>query len=155
MKYISLLLVVAFVGFTFWFSKQAEDLTIDQMNKMNGMITRYMTEALVKNQPEVKDVEFSKIYTEVIESGRKMKAHFKFSYFEPNADGGFDKIYRKGSFIITSEDGDNWKAQIEKANDVKVEFLEPFDVTSGNDDSSDEEEVMEEDPGSADESEEQ
>lgn len=132
MKYISLVIVIAFIAFTFWFSKKTEELTIDQMNKMNNMITQYMTQAVQSNQPEAQDIEFSKIYTEVIESGKKMKAHFKFSYTEPNEQGEMEKVYRKGSFLITSEDGDQWTAQIEEAGDVKVEFMEPFDVTDEN-----------------------
>ena len=130
MKYISLLVVIFFVGFTFWFSKRAEDLTIDQMNKMNKMITQYMTQSVEAKQPNATDIDFSKIYTEVVEPGRRMKAHFKFSYMEPNKDGDNEKVYRKGSFLITSEDGEQWKAQIEEAGDVQVEFMKPFDVTS-------------------------
>lgn len=142
MKYISLIVVILFIAFTFWFSKRAEDLTIDQMNKMNIMITQYMTQAVETQQPEATEIEFSKIYTEVVEPGKRMKAHFKFSYMEPNKDGEMEKIYRKGSFLITSEDGDKWKAKIEEAGDVQVEFMQPFDVTNngaGTEDASSEE----------------
>lgn len=129
MKYLSLLAVIAFVGFTFWFSKQTEDLSIDQMNKMNRLITQYMTRSVQNQNPQAQEIEFSRIYTEVVESGKKMKAHFKFSYVEPNEKGELEKVYRKGTFLITSQDGNKWKAQIENAGDVKVEFLSPFDVT--------------------------
>ena len=138
MKYISLIIVVAFIGFTFWFSKQSEDLSIDQMNKINNLITQYMTQIVQEKQPDATDIEFSKIYTEVIESGRKLVAHFKFSYIEPNEDGKLEKVYRRGSFLITSEDGEQWKAQIEKAGDVKVEFLDPHEVKKGESSSNEE-----------------
>lgn len=128
MKYLSLIVVVAFIAFTFWFSKKTEELTIDQMNKMNNLIKSYMTQAVQNNQPNASEIEFSKIYTKVLESGKKMEAHFKFSYQEPNAEGEMVKVYRKGTFLITSEDGEQWTAQIEKAGDVKVEFMQPFDV---------------------------
>ncbi len=133
MKYISLLAVIGFIAFTFWFSKRTEELSIDQMNKMNNMIAQYMTQAVQNNQPNATDIEFSKIYTEVLESGKKMKAHFKFSYIEPNEQGEMEKVYRKGSFLITSEDGNQWKAQIEEAGDIKIEFLQPYDVTDSAD----------------------
>jgi hypothetical protein len=133
MKYISLLVVIAFVVFTFWFSKQTEDLTIDQMNRMNNMITQYMTDAVQNNNPEITDIEFSRIYTEVVERGREMKAHFKFSYLEPNAEGEMEKVYRKGTFKITSEDGLKWIAQIEQAGDVQVEYLQPFEINANED----------------------
>ena len=58
-----------------------------------------------------------------------MKAHFSFSYMEANQDGEMEKVYRKGTFLITSEDGKKWTAQIEQAGDVKVEFMEPFEIT--------------------------
>ncbi len=129
MKYLSLVIVIAFICFTFWFSKRSEELTIDQMNKINNLITAYMTQAVQNNQPNATEIEFSKIYTEVIESGKEMKAHFKFSYMEPNADGEMEKVYRRGTFLITSKDGNKWTAQIENAGDVKVEFMEPFEIT--------------------------
>lgn len=131
MKYLSLIAVIVFISLTFWFTKRAEELSIDQMNKMNELITEYMKQAVKNNQPEASDIEFSKIYTEVIESGKKMKAHFKFSYMEPNKDGEMEKVYRKGTFLITSDDGQQWKAQIESAGDVKVEFMAPFSVEEG------------------------
>lgn len=130
MKYISLLVVIAFIAFTFWFSKKTDDLTIDQMNRMNNMIARYMTDAVQNNNPNVSDIDFSKIYTEVVETGKEMKAHFKFSYMEPNAEGDMEKVYRKGTFRITSEDGFKWVAQIERAGDVQIEYLQPFAINS-------------------------
>lgn len=133
MKYLSLVIVIAFICFTFWFSKRSEELTIDQMNKINNLITAYMTQAVQNNQPNATEIEFSKIYTEVLESGKEMKAHFKFSYMEPNANGEMEKVYRRGTFLITSEDGNKWTAQIENAGDVKVEFMEPFEITEAGD----------------------
>lgn len=129
MKYLSLVIVGAFIAFTFWFSKRAEDLTIDQKNKMNNLIKQYMTQAVQNNQPDASEIEFSNIHTETVEAGKKMKAHFKFSYMEPNKDGAMEKVYRKGTFLITSEDGLKWKAQIESAGDIKVEYMEPFEIT--------------------------
>lgn len=150
MKYLSLLLVVVFIAFTFWFSKKSEDLTINQMNKMNNLITQYMTQAVQSNQPDATEIEFSKIYTEVIESGRRMKAHFSFSYMEPNSQGEMQKVYRKGTFLITSEDGNKWTAQIEKAGDVKVEFMQPFEIASNDDGSFSADPVDEEESGEDD-----
>ncbi len=130
MKYISLLVIIIFIVLTFWFSKKTEDLSIDQMSRMNKMITDYMTQVLEEKHPNAVEVEFSKIYNEVIESGRKMKAHFKFSYKEPNEQGELEKVYRKGSFLITSQDGKKWTAKIDEAGDVKVEFMDPFSISS-------------------------
>ena len=130
MKYISLLVVIVFVVLTFWFSKKTEDLSIDQMNRMNKMITDYMIQVLEEKHPGAVEIEFSKIYNEVIEKGKKMKAHFKFSYKEPNDQGELEKVYRKGSFLIISQDGKKWTAKIEEAGDVKVEFMEPFSINN-------------------------
>lgn len=129
MKYISLLVVMAFIAFTFWFSRKTETLSLDQMNRMNTMITQYMTQAVQTNQPNATEIDFSKISTEVLEEGKKMRAHFAFSYVEPNAAGENEKVYRKGTFLITSEDGSKWTAQIESAGDVQVEFIKPFQIT--------------------------
>lgn len=133
MKYLSLVAVILFIGFTWWVSQKTQELSVQQINKMNNLIGQYMTNAVQSQQPNATDIEFSQIYTEVLEKGRKMKAHFKFSYMEPNANGDMEKVYRKGSFIITSEDGDQWKAQIEQVGDVQVEFMKPFTIRAGQD----------------------
>ena len=133
MKYLSLLAVIIFISFTWWVSKKTQDLSVQQINKMNKMIEQYMTQAVQSNQPDVSEIDFSQFNTEVIEKGHKMRAHFKFSYMEPDSEGNMRKVYRKGSFIMTSEDGDKWTAQIEQAGDVQVEFMKPFTITSGED----------------------
>ena len=71
MKYLSLVVVVLFIAFTAWFSKKTEDLTIDQMNKMNNLITQYMTQAVENHNPKAEEIDFSKIHTEVIEKAEK------------------------------------------------------------------------------------
>ena len=133
MKYLSLVAVIVFIGFTWWVSQKTQDLSVQQINKMNSLIEQYMTQAVQNNQPDASEIDFSQIQTEVVEKGRKMRANFKFSYMEPNAQGEMEKVYRKGSFLITSEDGDKWVAQIEKAGDVQVEFMQPFTITNGQD----------------------
>ncbi|MCJ8275602.1 MAG: hypothetical protein HRT44_10150 [Bdellovibrionales bacterium] len=133
MKYLSLVAVIIFISFTWWVSQKTQDLSIQQINKMNNLIEQYMTQAVQTNQPDASEIDFSSIQTQVIEKGRKMRANFKFSYMEPNEQGEMQKVYRKGSFLIVSEDGDKWTAQIEKAEDVQVEFMQPFTITNGQD----------------------
>ena len=113
MKYLSLVVVIVFIGFTAWFSQRTEQLTIDQMNKMNNLIQQYMTQAVQNHNPNIQDIDFSQVSTEVIESGRKMKANFSFSYTEPNESGDLENVYRKGSFLITSEDGEKCKGWVQ------------------------------------------
>ena len=131
MKYLSLIIIIGFLAVTWWVSEQKRDLSVQQISKMNSLIQNYMVEAVRTNQPDVSDIDFSKINTEVIEKGRKMKAHFKFSYMQPTEDGEPTKVFRKGSFLITSLDGDKWRAQIEQVGDVQVEFFEPLTIKAG------------------------
>lgn len=131
MKYLSLILVIAFLQLTWWFSQQKRDLSVSQHNKITTLIREYMTQAVKGKEPNATDIEFSSIYTEVVEEGKKMKAHFKFSYMQPSENGEASRIQRKGSFFIASEDGDNWKAQVEQVNDVQVQFMETQTITPG------------------------
>lgn len=133
MKYVLTLSVIGFIAFTTWFSQRADELSQSQINKMNKIITEYMTQAVLNQQPEATDIEFSKVLTEVVKEGREMKAHFQFSYMQPNSNGEKEKIHRKSTFLITSKDGDQWKAQIESASDVKVEFMEPLTIPASSD----------------------
>ena len=66
-----------------------------------------------------------------------MQAQFKFSYSVPGEDNSVNRIAREGHFIITSENGDDWVAKMEKINDSYVEFSEALQITlnsSGTDD---------------------
>ncbi|MCB0377473.1 MAG: hypothetical protein KDD33_03190 [Bdellovibrionales bacterium] len=130
MKYLSLVVVVIFIAFTWWFAQQTGGLSAQQINKMENIIADYLAEAMMENQPNIQEVEFDTLRTESLESGRKMRVHFNLSYLAPNDQGQMERVHREGSFMVTSEDGDKWKAQIEQAGDTKVEFLEPFEIYS-------------------------
>lgn len=131
MKYLSLILVVAFLQLTWCFSQQKRDLTVSQHNKITTLIRQYMTQAVKSKEPGASDIEFSSIYTEIVEEGKKMKAHFKFSYMQPSENSEASRVQRKGSFFITSEDGKDWRAQVEEVNDVQVQFIEAQSISPG------------------------
>ena len=147
MKYLSLILVLIFLQGTWWLSQQKRDLTVSQHNKITNLIQEYMTQAVKKKEPEAKDIQFSNVYTEVVEEGKKMKAHFKFSYQQIQPDGSFSTIHRKGQFFIASSDGNDWKAQVEQVQDVQVEFMEPQTISPTNESTPSPEEAKSEEEG--------
>ena len=61
MKYLSLIAVILFIGFTWWVSQKTQDLSVQQINKMNNLIGQYMTQAVQSQQPNASDIEFSQI----------------------------------------------------------------------------------------------
>lgn len=144
MKYISLLIVLGFLIFTWKVSTSKKDLTLSEQQRLNEVISEFVTKAVQEKVPNATDIQFSKLYTEVLEPGEKMRAHFSFSYLEnteapkPSPTGLIQDMplpkedlrrYRKGSFFITSKDGNQWNAKIEKIDDIKIEFVEPLDMS--------------------------
>lgn len=138
MKYLSLIIVLAFLIFTWKISNSKKDLSISEQQKLNEVLGEFVSKAVQEKVPGAKDIQFTKIYTEVLEPGEKMRAHFSFSYTESkntsegaetNSDNDDLRRHRKGSFYITSNDGNQWTAKIEKIDDVKIEFVEALDVS--------------------------
>jgi hypothetical protein len=128
MKYLSLIAIVIILQLSWWFSQKDKALTQGQKNRLLNVVKEYMTQSVKAKEPEASEIEFSNLYTETVEEGKVLKAHFKFSYLQKLPDAPPNKVHRKGHFLVTSNDGMQWKAQIDQINDVQVEFIESFNI---------------------------
>ena len=79
------------------------------------------------------DIRRPQVKTRVLEPGRRMQAEFKFFYSVPGEDNSVNRIAREGHFMITSENGDDWIAKMEKINDSYVEFSEALQISLNSD----------------------
>ena len=124
MKYLSLIAIIVVLQLSWWITQKDKALTQSQKNRLLNVVKEYMTQAVKAKEPDASDIEFSNLYTETVETGRVLKAHFKFSYLQQLPTGTPNKVHRKGHFLVTSNDGQQWKAQIDEINDVQVEFID-------------------------------
>lgn len=130
MKYLSLLMIAVIVALSWILMKTtSNDLSAEQHAKLQSVIKDYLTVYLKETNPLASDIEEPQVKTRVLEPGKRMRADFKFFYSVPGEDNSINHIAREGHFLITSEDGNDWVAKMEKINDSYVEFSEALEIS--------------------------
>jgi hypothetical protein len=124
MKYVSLLMVAVIVGLSWFLMRPSDDLSADQHARLQQVMTEYLAVYLKESNPAASDIQDPQITTRIVESGRKMHASFKLSYTVPGDNGTTNKIAREGLFVLTSENGNDWTAKMERIDDSMVEFAD-------------------------------
>lgn len=134
MKYLSLLMVAVIVALSWILMKTtSNDLSAEQHAKLQSVIKEYLAVYLKETNPLASDIEEPQVKTRVLEPGKRMQAEFKFFYSVPGEDNSVNRIAREGHFLITSENGSDWVAKMEKINDSYVEFSEALQISLNGD----------------------
>lgn len=131
MKYLSLAMVAAIIALSWFLIKTPNDLSAEQHARLQEVIKEYLASYLKETNPAASDMQDAQVFTRVIEPGQKMQAQFKFFYTVPTEDGSTNKIAREGLFVLTSENGNDWTAKMERINDSYVEFSEALQISLG------------------------
>jgi len=129
MKYVSLILVALIVGLSWFLIRPSDDLSAEQHARLQQVISEYLIVYLKETNPAATDVQDPQITTQIVESGKKMQARFKLSYSVPGEHNAVNKIAREGLFVLTSENGQDWSAKMERINDSYVEFSDKDTLT--------------------------
>lgn len=128
MKYLSLILVGVIFTLSWFIANKEQPLTSGEKQRLLKVIQDYMTQKVLDKEPNAKDIQFADLYTEEIEKGQTLKAHFKFSYLQTDENQNTQKVHRKGHFFVASADGKQWRAQISEIGDVQVEFMDALEI---------------------------
>ncbi|MBY0316690.1 MAG: hypothetical protein K2Q26_14290 [Bdellovibrionales bacterium] len=128
MKYLNLLILFAIVNLTWWLASRPSDLSTEQHEKLQAVIQEYLGAYLKESNPKASEVLQPQVITRVIEAGRKMQTQFKFSFYEEDENGSRQKVTREGMFLLTSEDGNDWTAKMERISDSHLEFDDPMAI---------------------------
>ena len=131
MKYLSLAMVAVIIALSWFLIKTPNDLTAEQHARLQEVIKEYLAVYLKETNPTASEIQDAKVYTRVIEPGKKMQAQFKFFYTIPGEHNSSNKIAREGIFMLTSENGNDWIAKMERINDSFVEFSEALEIKLG------------------------
>jgi len=131
MKYLSLVLVAVIIALSWFLIKTPNDLNSEQQARLQEVIKDYLAAYLKDTNPNASAIQDAHVFTRVIEPGKKMQAQFKFFYTIQDEHGSANKIAREGLFVLTSEDGNNWVAKMERINDSYVEFSESLEIKLG------------------------
>lgn len=134
MKYLSLAMVVVILVLSWFLIKSPADMTAEQHAKLQEVLKEYLAVYLKETNPTASDIQESQIFTRVIERGKKMQAQFKFFYTIKDDTGGANKIAREGIFSLTSENGSDWTAKMERISDTYLEFSDALQISLSGDD---------------------
>jgi hypothetical protein len=130
MKYLSLVMVAVIVGLSWILMKTtSEGLSAEQQVRLESVLKEYLAVYLKETNPLASEIESPEIKLHVQEAGKRMEARFKFFYTVPGEDGSSNRIAREGNFGITSENGNDWVAKMEKISDTYVEFSEALQIS--------------------------
>ena len=130
MKYLSLAMIAVLVALSWILMKKtSEGLSAEQQTRLEAVLKEYLAVYLKETNPNASEIENPEIKLHIKEAGRRMEARFKFFYNLPGEDGSINRIAREGHFGMTSEDGNNWVAKMEKINDSYVEFSEALEIS--------------------------
>ncbi len=129
MKYLSLAMLAVIVTLSWFLIKSPADLTAEQHARLQEVLKEYLASYLKETSPTASTIEDAQVVTRVIERGKKMQAQFKFFYTIAGENGSSNKIAREGLFLLTSENGNDWTAKMEKINDTYVEFSDALQIS--------------------------
>ena len=129
MKYLSLAMVAVILVLSWFMIKSPADLTAEQHAKLQEVLKEYLAVYLKETNPTASDIQDSQVSTRVIERGKKMQAQFKFFYLIKDDTGGSNKIAREGVFSLTSENGNDWNAKMERISDTYLEFSDALQIS--------------------------
>lgn len=129
MKYLSLAMIAVIIGLSWFMIRAPNDLSAEQHARLQDVIKEYLAVYLKESNPAASDIQETKVTTRVIEQGKKMHAQFKFFYNIAGENGAVTRIAREGFFVLTSENGNDWTAKMERINDTYVEFSEALQIS--------------------------
>jgi hypothetical protein len=132
MKYLSLAMLAVIVTLSWFLIKSPADLSSEQHARLQEVLKEYLASYLKETSPTASPIEDAQVVTRVIERGKKMQAQFKFFYSIAGENGSSNKIAREGLFLLTSENGNDWTAKMEKINDTYVEFSDALQISLSN-----------------------
>lgn len=132
MKYLSLAMMAVIVILSWFLIKSPQDLSAEQHSKLQEVLKEYLAVYLKETSPTASNIQDAQVITRVIERGKKMHAQFKFFYTISSDNGSQNKIAREGMFLLTSENGNDWTAKMEKISDTYVEFSDALQISLSN-----------------------
>ena len=123
MKYIALLIVLGFMGWTWNMAQADRDFGLAESREMENQIQDIITEYVKKDRPQAESVRFQQLFTEVVHPSREMRVHVRYVIAEA-AGNGADSAEQmfQGIVILKSEDGKTWQMAGQDVRAPIVEF---------------------------------
>ena len=108
MKYIALLIVLGFMGWTWSLAQAERDFGLAESREMEGQIQDIITDYVKSKRPDVSNLRFLQLFTEVVQPNHEMRVHVRYVIEEPTQDKDTAEQMFQGVVILKSEDGKSW-----------------------------------------------
>lgn len=126
MKYTGLLIVLAAMFWTWHLSVSNSSHGGQEMHQeVVAQMETKIREALAAKRPNLKDVAFRQLYTEVVKPGSEMRVHFRFESAEGTEESGMvDSISEGIMTLLSTDQGATWIAKTDQFGTPFIRFRE-------------------------------
>jgi hypothetical protein len=134
MKYLWTLIFVGLMSVTWYVAHAESNYNIEDNARAESNFAKMIVDGIKQRRPNVTDVHFLQLYTEVIEENKNMVAHFKYEIEEPTSSGDIATQTITGKAFLKSQDnGESWLVETPNSVSDEINFLKGAQITRGED----------------------
>ena len=123
MKYVWTLVFIALMTSTWFIANADSNYSVDDNSRAESNFAKMINDMIKAKRPQVTDVHFLQLYTEVLEENKSMRAHFKYEIEEPTANGDVSTQTITGEADLHSQDGgESWLVEAPRSISDEVNF---------------------------------
>lgn len=130
MKYISTLILVVLLGWTWCLANSERPMTLEQHKHVEAGVEEDIRALIQRRFPNTTDIYCPQLYTELLSAGNEMIAHFRCQVSTgANADDSSEQVF-EGELRLKSDDGFNtWAETGGEIRGKEIRFLNGVKIT--------------------------
>ncbi len=134
MKYVWTLLFLVLMSSTWYIANAESNYNVEDNARAETNFAKMIVDTIKAKRPNVTDVHFLQLYTEVLEENKSMRAHFKYEIEEPTVNGDVSTQTISGVAQLKSQDnGESWLVQIPDSVSDEINFKNGTKIIRGQD----------------------
>ena len=134
MKYIWTLLFLVLMSGSWYIANAESNYNVEDNARAEANFAKMIVDAIKAKRPQVTDVHFLQLFTEVIEENKFMRAHFKYEIEEPTTSGDVSTQVITGiAQLHSQDDGESWLVQTPDSISDEINFKNGAKIIRGQD----------------------
>ncbi len=123
MKYVWTLFFLVLMSGSWYIANAESNYNVEDNARAEANFAKMIVDAVKAKRPNVTDVHFLQLFTEVIEENKYMRAHFKYEIEEPTSGGDTSTQLMTGVAQLRSQDeGESWLVQTPDSVSDEINF---------------------------------
>lgn len=133
MKYISLAILIVLLTWTWCLATSESQMSLEEYRRVEAGVEEDVRGFILKRFPETTEVFCDNLYTEVVNPGADLIAHFRCQAIGPSGEDQTQQVF-EGHLRLKSTDGfETWAETGGEINAREVHFLRGLIITPGED----------------------